>query len=244
MSRGYKTTPQNGLDGRVIDYARGKGLGGSSAVNFGVYAVGARDDYDEWAEIVGDEGFRWDEMKRRFKNLEKFDSNFGSGDDAGNIQKRKYANPLPDYYGDRGALKVGFAKEWEMDLPLVMDSLEDAGLKRNLNLNSGNPLGMVLCINSSADGIRSTAKDLLVNALANLEIVTDTPVQRVLFDGKKAVGVQTKDKKCEFDTSTLDRLLHPRILKSSSLRIERDHPMRWILGRSQNPYALRNRPSI
>jgi choline dehydrogenase-like flavoprotein len=38
---------------RVCIYSRGKGLGGSSAINFGVYSVGARDDYNEWASAVG-----------------------------------------------------------------------------------------------------------------------------------------------------------------------------------------------
>ncbi|KAJ5979734.1 hypothetical protein N7481_007032 [Penicillium waksmanii] len=72
MNWGYKTTPQDGCDGRVLDYSRGKGLGGGSEINFGLYSVGARDDYESWAEIVGDEGFGWGPMQRRFKSLETF----------------------------------------------------------------------------------------------------------------------------------------------------------------------------
>ena len=65
MNWGYKTSPQEHCDNRELDYSRGKGLGGSSAINFGVYTVGARDDYEEWARIVGDDDFRWDKIQAR-----------------------------------------------------------------------------------------------------------------------------------------------------------------------------------
>lgn len=72
LNWGYKTTPQEHCNGREIDYSRGKGLGGGSVLNFGVYTVGARDDYNEWARSVGDDTFGWKEMQTRFKNLETF----------------------------------------------------------------------------------------------------------------------------------------------------------------------------
>lgn len=191
MNWGYKTTPQTACDGRSIDYSRGKGLGGGSAINFGVYTVGAKDDYEVWAESVGDDTFRWKEMQRRFKELETFQ---GSVEE----NKRKYGAPVAGDHGDKGGLKIGYAKEWDTDLGLMLDSFEEAGLQRNLDHNSGNPLGMGLCINSAGDGVRTTAKDLLVGAPANLVIVTDSPVQRILLEGKKAVGVETKENKCEY----------------------------------------------
>jgi choline dehydrogenase-like flavoprotein len=46
MDYGYQTTPQEHADNRELDYLRGKGLGDHSAINFGVYTVGARDDYE------------------------------------------------------------------------------------------------------------------------------------------------------------------------------------------------------
>lgn len=55
-----------------IDYSRGRTVGGSSAINFGLYTVGAKGDYDEWADLVEDEIFNWDNMQRRFKALETF----------------------------------------------------------------------------------------------------------------------------------------------------------------------------
>ncbi|KAA8650289.1 hypothetical protein EYZ11_001350 [Aspergillus tanneri] len=189
LNWGYKTTPQEYCNGRQIDYSRGKALGGSSAINFGVYTVGARDDYNQWAATVGDDFFRWDHMHPRFKSLENFNGVITDENNA------KYAAPRSIDHGFEGDLRVGYAAEWEQDLPLVLDAFEQAGLARNLDQNSGNPLGMGLVINSSHKGQRVTASDLLRGAPDNLTIVTETPVQRVLLQARKAVGVESRGKK-------------------------------------------------
>jgi choline dehydrogenase-like flavoprotein len=61
---GYRTTPQVQLAGQEVDYSRGKGLGGTTAINFCGWLVGPRDDYDEWAKLVGDDSFGWTNAKR------------------------------------------------------------------------------------------------------------------------------------------------------------------------------------
>ena len=195
MNWGYRTTPQENCDGRQMDYSRGKGLGGSSAINFGVYTVGARDDYDQWAAEVGDETFSWTKMQRRFKDLETF---------CGEINtpaNKKYVRCDPADHGDKGGLGIGFAKEWEMDLPLVLDAFEEAGLERNLDHNSGNPIGISVMINSASGGRRTTAADLLGAAPDNLVIVTDSPVQRVMLQGKRAIGVESNGKQCKANSN-------------------------------------------
>ncbi|OJJ33602.1 hypothetical protein ASPWEDRAFT_114784 [Aspergillus wentii DTO 134E9] len=188
LNWGYKTTPQEHCNGREIDYSRGKVLGGSSAINFGFYTVGARDDYDQWAAIVGDETFRWDRMKARFKKLENFNGVIP------NTKNAKYATPKPADHGSQGNLRVGYANEWEQDLPLMMDIFEQAGLARNPDHNSGDPIGMALVINSAHQGQRTTAADLLLGAPDNLTVITEAPVQRVLLQGKKAIGVESRGK--------------------------------------------------
>jgi choline dehydrogenase-like flavoprotein len=65
MNWGFKTVPQADCANHEVDYSRGRGLGGSSAINFSVWSIGARDDYEEWARIVGDEDSRWKEIQRR-----------------------------------------------------------------------------------------------------------------------------------------------------------------------------------
>jgi choline dehydrogenase-like flavoprotein len=197
LNWGYKTTPQEHCNGRELDYSRGKGLGGSSAINFGVYTVGARDDYDEWAAGVDDDTFGWKKMQTRFKNLETFNG------DVTLLENQKYAKPVSSHHGNTGALRVGYAEDWESDLALSLDAFEAAGHKLNLDHNSGNPLGMAATINSAANGKRTTAVDLLLDAPDNLVIITDSPVRRILLQGKKAVGVETQGKQCMFHSALL-----------------------------------------
>ncbi|MGZ9084556.1 MAG: GMC family oxidoreductase [Rhodoplanes sp.] len=84
---GYATTPQAGLGGRTIDVARGKVLGGSSAVNAMIYIRGNRRDFDGWAKL-GNRGWSYDEVLPYFKKSETFHG------------------PLSPYHGDNGPLSV------------------------------------------------------------------------------------------------------------------------------------------
>ncbi|KAM0417233.1 hypothetical protein ACHAPT_012744 [Fusarium lateritium] len=188
LNYGYKTSPQEHCDNRELDYSRGKGLGGSSAINFGVYTVGARDDYEEWARIVDDDAYRWDKIQARYKSIETFHGGLPSGIDS------KYAAPKATDHGSSGKLHVGYASEWERDLPPVLDLFEKSGFPLNPDHNSGNPLGMSVLINSSNKGLRSTANDLLTPVPENLTIVTSSPVQKVILEGDKAVGVESNGK--------------------------------------------------
>lgn len=52
-----------GLNGRSIDYPRGKVLGGSSCINGGVWTRGSRDDFDRFANVTGDDGWSWDALQ-------------------------------------------------------------------------------------------------------------------------------------------------------------------------------------
>lgn len=199
LNYGYKTTPQEHCNGRQIDYSRGKVLGGSSAINFGVYTVGARDDYNQWASLVGDDFLQWDRMQARFKALETFN---GAITEAAHA---KYAAPQASHHGNKGGLRVGYASQWEQDLPLMMDVFKQAGLAHNPDHNSGDPIGMSLIINSSHQGERVAATDLLTGAPENLTVITEAPVQRLILQGKKAVGVESNGKQ-----STKARLLCAR----------------------------------
>ena len=67
----FQTTPQHQLAGQTIDYSRGKGLGGSTAINFCGWTVGARDDFDEYAALVGDDHFEWENVKRCLRRIER-----------------------------------------------------------------------------------------------------------------------------------------------------------------------------
>ena len=66
---GYTTTPQANLQGREINYSRGKGLGGSTSINFCVFTRGPKADYDEWALNAGDDAWSWKHALERFKRV-------------------------------------------------------------------------------------------------------------------------------------------------------------------------------
>lgn len=153
-----------------------------------MYTIGARDDYDEWARLVGDQTFAWEPIQARFRALESFHhsehAKFGT-----------YAAPKPEHHGSDGPLHVGYANEWEDDLPPLLDTFKKAGWPINLDHNSGNPVGLSVLITTSHKGLRSTAKDLLTEAGSNLTVVTGAPVQRLVLDGNKAVGVESNGKK-------------------------------------------------
>jgi choline dehydrogenase-like flavoprotein len=63
----YKTTPQYENE---VDYSRGKGLGGSTAINFCGWLVGPSGDWEEWARVVRDEDFGWERVKRWLGSVE------------------------------------------------------------------------------------------------------------------------------------------------------------------------------
>ncbi|KAJ5220364.1 hypothetical protein N7468_009568 [Penicillium chermesinum] len=213
MNWGYKTTPQRDCNNREIDYSRGRCIGGSSAINFGVYSVGARDDYEEWARIAGDDNFAWSSIQRRFKALESFHGEIPEGVD------KKFANPRPEDHGSDGPLHVGFAREWERDLTDLLETAEQAGFPLNPDHNSGNPIGLSVLINSAYKGLRSMAGDL-VKGRENLTIITGAPVQRVLLEGTKAVGVEAKGTKYYASKEIIlssGSLNDPRILMHSGI---------------------------
>jgi len=75
LNYAYETAPQTVLDNKVLPYARGKGMGGSSMINFMVYTRGAAGDYDEWAKLVGSDDWSWDAALKRFHKVGCFASN-------------------------------------------------------------------------------------------------------------------------------------------------------------------------
>lgn len=66
----YSTEPDPGLNGRTLRYPRGKTLGGSSSINGMIYMRGQSRDYDQWAQLTGDDAWRWDQVLPAFKKHE------------------------------------------------------------------------------------------------------------------------------------------------------------------------------
>ena len=187
---GYKTVPQEHLDGREVDYSRGKGLGGSSRINFAVYTIGPKGDYEHWAELVDDDFFNWENTRRRYNSIESYNTGIDN-------KYKDYYNFTAAEHGTHGPLKVAFPQVWERGAAKFHDAIAELGLKRNLDMNSGDPVGIGLSPSTGSKGIRSTSLCFLENPPSNLTIVTDSQASQIVFEGKKATGVKVGDKICK-----------------------------------------------
>jgi choline dehydrogenase-like flavoprotein len=180
---GYKTTPQKHLLGREIDYSRGRGLGGSSAINFAFWTRGPDGDWDEWARLVKDDFFNAENAEQRFKKIEGYGL-------IENPDHHKYIDPLAENHGYDGPVKIMFPKEWESTMEPELIAAQQYGLPKNLDTNSGNPIGNGV---SSATGYKSkrvtAATAYLSDPPSNLHIVTNAPAAKIIFNGKRAIGV-------------------------------------------------------
>jgi choline dehydrogenase-like flavoprotein len=181
---GYQTVPQIHCNDRVLAYDRGKGLGGSSLINFSVFQYGSRDDYDEIARLAGDEDWNWANTNDRFKRLVTYHFKPPHAPEG----YKKYYDPAESDHGRDGPLKVGVPPIWEEPMKDLMDVWEASGYALSLDLNNGG-LGLAVSPWTSYQGYRTTAADLLKDAPSNLTILTDSQVERIIFEGTKATGV-------------------------------------------------------
>jgi choline dehydrogenase len=172
-ARGNATTPQ-------IPAPRGKVLGGSSAVNAAVAMRPPAADFAKWAGY-GVGGWSFDEVLPTFKRLE----NTPTGDDA--------------YHGRTGPLPVRQRSDEELT-PSLLGFVEAAvahGFKRVHDFNGAQQRGTGGIPVNEVDGVRqSTALVYLtapVRSRPNLAILGEVNVDRVLFDGERAVGVLAAD---------------------------------------------------
>ena len=86
---------------------------------------------------------------------------------------------------------------WEPGFAAYFDTIT-AKFTKNLDHNSGDPIGMSVCQIAASNGRRTTASDAFLSAApANLMVVTNATVERVLFEGQKAVGVEIAGKRCQ-----------------------------------------------
>ncbi|KAK5268398.1 hypothetical protein LTR96_006105 [Exophiala xenobiotica] len=213
----YKTVPTKGFDGSIIDYDRGKGLGGSTSINFSCWTMGPSEDYDEIARIVGDDEWKWTNAQKRYKRIETFHS--APPEVPDDVQK--YLNPRAEDHGHNGPIHTGFPRIWEPSVKELIDIWVENGAKLNPDHNDGDPTGLAMCASTAYNGVRSTSADALVGAPNNLQVLTDTEVSRVVFDGTKATGIETfsgrtirADKEIILSCGSLDT---PRILMYSGI---------------------------
>lgn len=172
----FQTVPQPGLNGRRGYVPRGKLLGGSSGINAMVYVRGQREDYDHWAAL-GNPGWGWDDVLPHFIRSEGNDT-FGA--------------PL---HGRDGPLKVS---QLRSDNPLQdawVAAGREAGHTINADFNGASQEGVGIYQVTQDRGERCSAARAYLwphRARPNLRIAANAQVQRILFDDRRAVGVEVK----------------------------------------------------
>ncbi len=170
----YDSQPEPHLDGRVLRLPRGRGLGGSSAINGMVYVRGHASDYDQWRQM-GNAGWGWDDVLPYFKRSEDHD---------------RGGSPA---HGSGGELKVGTPPyRWPI-LDAYLDAATEAGYPKLADYNAGGGReGFALFETTIANGKRwSTKRAFLEPAMRrpNLKVETDAMVERIVFEGRRAVAV-------------------------------------------------------
>ncbi|KAJ7243026.1 hypothetical protein C8J57DRAFT_1525921 [Mycena rebaudengoi] len=182
----YTTTPQAGLNGRVIDCPRARILGGCSAHNGMVYTRGAADDFDRYAKLTGDKGWSWNQMLPYFLKNEKWTAPADLHDTRGQFN--------PSVHSTHGMTSIslnGFAwPEFEQHVIQATKELPDE-FPFNLDMNSGRPLGLGWLQSTIGGGERSTSATsyLAPNFIRrkNLHVLLHAQVSR-LVDADNAKG--------------------------------------------------------
>jgi len=187
LDHGYVSEPEPALNGRTIPYTRGKGLGGSSILNFAVYLYGSREDYNRWSDLVDDESWKWESVKTSFEAIENYDF-------SGSKDYKHIADPSTNAHGTKGQLKVGLPPVLEKGVVSQMEALAEAGEKIVLDANSGNPVGIMVFPHSYSKVGRSTSAIAhLMDPPSNLEIWTDAKAEKFAWEGNKVTGVVLED---------------------------------------------------
>ncbi|KAH9897472.1 hypothetical protein F4778DRAFT_236429 [Xylariomycetidae sp. FL2044] len=185
LNWGYKTRPQ-GPAHHEVDYSRGKGLGGSTAINFCGWLAGADDDYDEWARLVGDESFAWKHVRECRKRIENLHDDVPGG-------YRKWFRPKAEDHSTGGKVDLSFQSEWLDTCHDIFLAAEQVGYEVNPDINSGNPIGMGIGSVCVYDGVRVTSSSayLAHPPPPNLTIVVNEQVEKVIVEEGTATAIRT-----------------------------------------------------
>jgi 4-pyridoxate dehydrogenase len=169
---GYFAEPEEKLNGRAVECARGKVVGGSSSINAMAYVRGNRADYDRWA-ASGLASWSYDKVLPYFKRSESWEggeSEYRGGHGPLSVRFSRYADPLFDAWREAGLA---------------------AGHPETPDYNGVEQHGFGRMQSTIRDGRRCSAADAYLRpALSRLRIETNALATRILFSGSKAQGIE------------------------------------------------------
>ncbi len=175
---GYKTDPQAGIIDRTIPYTRGKVMGGSSSINGMVFIRGHRTNYDGWA-ADGCPGWSYDDVLPHFKRLEDWEGDAGTLRGKGGpiqVSRPTGISPVSEAFQSAVSGVTG--------APILDD------------YNGAQQEGVGLFQLSARKGVRYSSSEGYLYSQGgaatrpNLTIKTGVMVERIVFEGDRATGVQ------------------------------------------------------
>ncbi|GAB4359613.1 MAG: GMC family oxidoreductase N-terminal domain-containing protein [Kiloniellaceae bacterium] len=170
----YMTEPLASLNGRRNYWPRGKVLGGSSSINAMVYIRGQAEDYEDW-KAAGNPGWGWDEVLPLYKRMES------------------HAWGESEWHGGSGPLAIKApTRELHPTCAAFVAACGEAGLPHNPDFNGARQEGAGSYHLTIKDGIRMSAARAYLGPARrrpNLRIVTGAEAERILFEGRRAIGI-------------------------------------------------------
>ncbi|HEY1752474.1 MAG TPA: choline dehydrogenase [Caulobacteraceae bacterium] len=175
----YPTEPDPGTGGRSHVWPRGKVLGGSSSINGLLYIRGQHADYDGWRQL-GCEGWGWDDVRPYFLRAQH--------------QERPGCGEL---HATGGPLNVSDVTQTHAVSDDVIEACVQAGIPRNDDVNGERQEGVAYYQLTVKNGQRCSAAVAYLHPAMdrpNLRVETEALCSRVLFEGRRAVGVEYRQR--------------------------------------------------
>ena len=170
----YHSSAEASIGGRRMLVPRGRGLGGSSNINGLLYVRGQHADYDTWSNL-GAIGWGWSDVAPYFRRSE----NYAGGGDA--------------LRGDSGGLRVEEVSHRDPTNDAVLGAFRDLGVPTARDYNGADQYGAFYYQTTVHQGKRCSAADAFLRpamARPNLRVITGAHCRRVLFDGRRATGIE------------------------------------------------------
>ncbi|KAG8162351.1 hypothetical protein KVR01_008116 [Diaporthe batatas] len=197
--------PIPGADGRQIHYAQAKTLGGSSSINTMSYIRPTKGSYELWADTVGDDSFRWDNMLQYFKrSVELTPPNEGK---RNNTNATVVFDPN-DYDEEGGPLQVSWNNWVDPTTTWLARVILSLGLTISpKGFSSGELVGHGAWVPSTIEpekSQRSTSESSFLRQAirdTGIMVYTHTLATKILFNGTQAVGVSVNTQGVEYTLS-------------------------------------------
>jgi len=171
----YKSQPEASTNGRQLHVARGKLLGGSSAINGNAFVRGQAQDYDHWAQL-GNRGWSYADVLPMFKKMESYES---GGDDT--------------YRGRGGPIRVTNPDHSDPVFATIIAAAGQVGIRHNPDYNGAKQDGIAMSQATIFNGRRQSTAHCYLDPIRNrpnLRIETHALGESLVLEGTRCVGVR------------------------------------------------------